>query len=515
MQVIVSRGSGIHFIEKVFMNFQPIGRGLIAFGILGIIVSLLVDLLPGSKPGIQPVQILGIEIAISFLLTGVWALLGRTTKKVEIKKIIQELIDQLLDLPVLVWVVIGFLITYILFFIAPMFLNSTNRIHYLTKYLTDFYPIGNDMIAMIDLAKGWFVEGKSPYPAQFYPPLTYILFAPSLLIGNYATLFRFFTFGTIVSYIFLTLFIPAKIGGRNKISFVLVFFITGLFSYGLQFELERGQYNVFTFLLCMLAIYLFHYYPKYRIFAYLFFSISVQLKLYPAIFIVMLVDDWRNWKAILLRFIGLGIFNVVILFAMGYQIFLDFFRSVTRQLIDPSWVWNENHSIQSFVITLTTDGFNMVEPSTVALMRQYKTLMVMVLLLIVLACFISAVWFSYLRRETGIDTYLLLVCMIGALTIPISIDYTLSILAAPMTLFLCGLVKLRRSWHRFMSIVLIISLSFAYSSMLIPYKYKPYFMNNSFPTLFIILIIATVLNVMRYQNRENGIVDKDVDSLGS
>jgi hypothetical protein len=229
---------------------------------------------------------------------------------------------------------------------------------------------------------------------------------------------------------------------------------------------------------------------------------------------VMLVDDWRNWKTVLARFIGIGTFNFILLFAMGYEVFLDFMRSVFTQLTTPSWVWNENHSIKSFVATLTEDGFKMFEPNTLALMKQNDALIVNVLFLVVLACFISGVWIFYVRREKGIDTYLLLACTIGALTIPVSIDYTLSILAAPMALFLSGLAEMRSSRNRFISILLTISLSFAYSSMLIPYKYKPYFMNNSFPPLFIILIITTLLNFMRDKNLDDGIVAKEIESLG-
>ena len=496
------------------MDFQKTGCGLIVIGILGILLSLLVDYLPGAKAGIQPVQILGIEIALAVILTGVWARLAETTEKIDVGTRMRDLFHRILNLPVPAWVVAGFLITYALFFIAPMFLNSTNRIHYLTKYLTDRYPIGNDMIAMMDLAKGWFLKGESPYPAQFYPPLTYVLFSPFLLAGNYTTMFRFFTFGTLISYFLLTFLLPAKIAGKEKLSFVLLFFTTGLVSYGLQFELERGQYNVFTFLLCILSIYIFHYHPRYRIFAYLLFSLSIQLKLYPAIFIVMLVDDWRNWKTVLLRFVSLGVFNFILLFAMGYEIFLNFVRSVFTQLITPSWVWNENHSIQSFVITLTQDGFKMVEPNTLAFMKQNTALIVNLLFLVVLACFISAVWISYLRKEKGIDTYLLLACTIGALTIPISIDYTLSILAAPMALFLSGLAEMRSSRNKFISILLITGLSFVYSSLLIPYKYKPDFMINSFPSLFIMLIITTLLNFMRYKDLDDGIGARDIESPG-
>jgi hypothetical protein len=228
----------------------------------------------------------------------------------------------------------------------------------------------------------------------------------------------------------------------------------------------------------------------------------------------MLVDDWRNWKTVLLRFVSLGVFNFILLFALGYEIFLNFVRSVFTQLITPSWVWNENHSIQSFVITLTQDGFKMVEPNTLAFMKQNAALIVNLLFLVVLACFISTVWISYLRKEKGIDTYLLLACTIGALTIPISIDYTLSILAAPMALFLSGLAEMRSSRNKFISILLITGLSFVYSSLLIPYKYKPDFMINSFPSLFIMLIITTLLNFMRYKDLADGIGARDIESPG-
>jgi hypothetical protein len=47
-----------------------------------------------------------------------------------------------------------------------------------------------------------------------------------------------------------------------------------------------------------------------------------------------------------------------------------------------------------------------------------------------------------------------------------------------------------------------LGVSFSYASMLIPFKYKPYYMNNAFPPLFLILIFVTVLNFIRYKNAE-------------
>ena len=480
------------------MNTEKLGKGLVVLGVSGIILSLLVDVFPGAKPGIQSVQILGIEIAIIVILTGIWTFLADNNEELKIRKRVAFLYEQALNLPILVWIMVGFLLSYLLFFVSPMFFNSIQRMQYFINYLPDKYPIGNDMIVMLDLARDWFFQGQSPYSVQFYPPLTYIFYAPALLISDYALLFRLFTFITLVSYFILTFFIPAKISADENKPLILLFFITGLISYGFQFELERGQYNVFTFLLCMLSIYIFHYHPKRRIVAYILFSLSVQLKLYPAIFVVLLVDDWQNWKDNLRRFVYLGIVNFVLLFSMGYQIFIEFMTSVLHQISTPGWGWNGNHSIKAFVGNLAKDGFGLLSSNSLVFVNQNSEFIGNILLLIVLASVLSGVLIHHLKKEKGIDGYLLFICTIAALTIPISNDYTLSILAAPMAIFLCSLAE---NWNTRFRIVLILSvviLTFAYSSMLIPFKYKPQFMSNSFPSLFVIMILTTFLNFIRY-----------------
>jgi hypothetical protein len=289
---------------------------------------------------------------------------------------------------------------------------------------------------------------------------------------------------------------------KKNLPLVLLFFITGLTSYGLQFELERGQYNVFTFLLCLWAIYIFHYHPKYRILAYLLFSLSVQLKIYPAIFIVMLIDNWRDWRSILLRFAGIAIFNILLLFTMGYRTFLDFLQAVSKQLVAPGWTFNGNHSIKAFVFNLTKDGYRLTDSNTLEVLRQNSRFIETSLLLIFGILFIATLLISYTRNRTGMDPYLLMNCMIGAMIIPISIDYTLSILAAPVALVLCSIPEPKNIPQRLISILIILGISFSYASMLIPFKYKPYYLNNMFPPIFLILIFVTVLNLIRYKNAE-------------
>jgi hypothetical protein len=484
------------------MILRKLGIGCVAAGLLGIVLTLLADFLPGARPGIQSIQILGIEISIFILLIGIWAMLAASDESLVNGWQVRTFVDGILNRPVLVWVLVGFLVAYVLFLVVPMFLNSVLRMEYFSRYIPDRYPIGHDLITLLNSTRGWYLENQSPFQVNFYPPFSFIFFAPLLLVDHYPTLYTFFTLFNVLTYCFLTFSLPVKMTDNRNLPLVLLFFITGLTSYGFQFELERGQYNVLTFLLCLWAIYLFHYHPKYRLFAYLLFSISIQFKLYPAIFIVMLVDDWKAWKSILVRFAGIAAFNFLLLFSMGSQMFLDFLRAVAVQMSTPGWSWNGNHSIHAFVVNLAKDGYRIVGANTLEVIRQNSGTIETVLFVMFLILFGAALLIAYRRNQPGIDPYLLMACMIGALVIPISNDYTLSILAVPVALVLGSIPETKSAARKLVSIAMSLSISFCYASTLMPFKYKPYYLNNAFPPLFLILIFVTVLNLVRYKNSE-------------
>lgn len=483
------------FNGKYRVNTRKIGQGLIILGILGILLSLLVDFFPGAKAGIQAAQILGIEISIFILLVGSWILFSGMDAGFDTAKYLHALIGQVKGSQTITWAGAGFLVTYILFFLFPVFLNPTHRMNYPRDYLPDLIPIGNDLIVTTDLIKGWFSAGQSPYLIEFYPPLTYAFFAPLLLIDNYSVLFELFTLFTFVCYCLLTLVIPVKILGTKQLPIILLLFVTGLFSYGLQFEFERGQHNIFTFLLCIISIYIFHYHRKHRLIAYLLFSISVQLKLYPLIFIVMLVDNWKDWKGNFLRFLGLGIFNFILLFAMGKQMFLDFSRSVSAQIAAPSWNSDLNHSIQSFVSGLAENEAGAITP----IIQNNTELLGLLILAAFAAALIFAIFVNISKREPGLDSNMLLVCTIGALIIPISYDYKLPLLVMPLAIFLSTFAEEKASHDGIIQKLLIFGMSLAYSSTLISPIYKPDYLKNNFPILFLILIFSILLTFIRFR----------------
>ena len=476
------------------MSKNNVSAALITLGIFGITTAILVDIIKSGALKIQAAQILIIELALTAIL------LGLLTRKIfenhgAETNLLSRLVKWLTGLPMITWVMVGYLIAYLAFFIIPMLFNTPPRIQYFNKYLPDGYPIGGDLLFLTQLIQQWFTTNQSPFYIQFYPPFTYIFLSPFLLINDHHLLYKLVTITTIACFILSSLIIPLWTSKKWDKSLIFIFFITGLFSYGMQFELERGQVNVFAFLFCMSAIYIYHYHHSFRYYAYLLFSIAIQLKIYPAIFIVMFIKDWRDWKGNLRKIIVIGLFNFSLLFIAGVQPFLEFIKSATTQLRTPGWSWTGNHSIKAFVSEFAeNNGLGLVKADTVEMIKQHIGLISNIFLVAFILCFLSAVLHAYRRNQQEFDAVLFLTCTIGALIIPVSNDYTLTILAAPMALALTSISNSSYGRNKFIATLLLIITTTAYSITLYPFKYKTLLLQNSFPALFTILITVTILN---------------------
>jgi len=245
------------------MSTKKLGRALFIIGIFVIIASLVVDYIGLGDERIGSSQLLGIMSGIVVSLFGIPLAFLSPDEKIDLQNHIRRGFAGLLNLPVIVWVTTGFLVMYLLFFVSPMFLNKDWGMFYFIKYLPEVRPIGLDLRTTMNVVIPWVETGQSPYPHLFYPPLTYILFAPLALI-NYPESYMLITFLTIFSFCSLAVLAALLISPSRDYSFVVLFFVSGLLSYGFQFELERGQFNVITFLLCMLSVYIFHRHYKFR-----------------------------------------------------------------------------------------------------------------------------------------------------------------------------------------------------------------------------------------------------------
>lgn len=479
------------------MTIKKLGYVLVALGCAVIAFSFLVDILGIGNDGIQAAQILGILTGAFLFLAGVGLSIGNWDSDIHLKFDPRPRAKNVLDLPVVVWVLATFVAVYFLIFVSYVILNPGLQMNYITKYLPDAGRIGLDIRAVMRYIEEWLVLGQSPYATGFiaYPPLTLLLFAPLLLIG-YPAYFQLITLLTLASYAITTLVIPLLLNQSNRISPILLVFVAGLFSYGLQFELERGQSNMISFALCLVSVYLFHRNPKLRFYSYILFSLAVQLKIYPAIFIVMFVDHWRDWKNNLSRLAGIGFFNFALLFVLGFGLFQEFLASTLQQQSQLA-TWNGT-SIRSFVFVLANTGYHVFSQAVISAAGQYSRAIELSFLALFFLCFITIVLLAYIRRLSGLNASLLLACTVGALIIPtISNDYKLPLLMGPVAVLVSGWPVFQKFSKKIVSVFLLVVLLMAFWSTLYPFKIKPEIWHNSMPVLMLILIAVTVIDVLR------------------
>lgn len=381
----------------------------------------------------------------------------------------------------------GFLLAYVLFQVFPVYLNPDREM----KTIQQFWPIkpiGMDLVNNMKFVRAWFVDHQTSYATDnMYPPLETLLFGPFLLLDSglaYTTL----TTLTLLCYLLLTAGLPLLILRQHLADpVVLLVTVTGLASMGFAFELERGQYNVITMFLCLGAIWLFHERPRWRWAAYVMFTLAVQLKLYPAIFILMFIEDWHDWKVILKRFALIGGLNFLCLFALGPTACLEFLEKLHKNTAAPL-IWFGNHSIAC--------NAELVEKAT-GIAKGALSLAMLALYALALGAVVALAW---LRRRRGLNPYLLVACTIGALIIPsISHDYTLSYLAAPVVIVLTH--TLRRGaaspLPRLGQWAALLAVSFAYfattTSVSNKTGYPPFLFSTHAPMLFLVLLGTVTL----------------------
>lgn len=487
---------------------KKIGVALVSIGLLAIVFFVFADKLQiGLDKGVGAMQILGIQVGVWSLLLGFGFVFIQWSGELNIKKSVQSFINQIDSWPIIVWILIPFVIELVLFFIFPMFFSKI-KIQYFTKYIPDAYitHIGFDIESTVSRVANWLVSGQSPYADGFllYTPLVFVLFAPLSILG-YPAYYKLVVLLSLVSYCLLFI-IALRIIEKKNFTIILLFFLTGLLSYGFQFELERGQFNIITYFLTFLAIYIFHYHYKYRYFSYILFALAIQLKLYPIIYIFMFVNDWRDWKSNIKRFIGIVILNFSLLFVLGYDFFITFLDRVTGYQLHYQSSRAEDLSITGFVYNLIMDGFNLIPKNMMSQLAQYEGTIKMIFLFVFGGSLLTIIVYAYIQKQNQLNPYLFLICTIGAMIIPSqSADYKLSILIVTLSLALASIPMSTKGKKKITQIILIFIASAAYWTTLYPSVVKPYLISRNFLALFIILLSFTMINVLvegKYETRE-------------
>ena len=417
--------------------------------------------------------------------------------------------DGLLKLPLITWVLLGFFITFLSFFILPIFLNPSQEMQF-NRYVLVVSPIGYDFKAIVSFSSAWIHSGE--LVPIVYPSFTLIFFAPFTLFES-ETGYKLVVFISLLCYVFITLVLPQWINHSKGISpLAMLLFVTGLLSYGLQFELERGQWNVIAFTFSLLAVYLFHDHPRLRWLSYVFFTIAVQLKLYPAIFVFVLVEDGSDWKNNIKRFVGLGLVNLLALFMFGVSPVLNTFNYMVQS--EASHVGRPfNLSISSFVLQILSLRF-LPHKRIILWLQANPWLPQFILLAIFGVCFVIILRRAYKKDSKGLNPIVFLACTIGACLVPaLSFDYKLAFLPASVILLFPILPSFEQGGKRFSIIFITFLFSLAYSSMLYSYTDKPEILQYNLPALFVLLMICVVLAYVRWDGM--GVGDLGVPEVDS
>jgi len=411
-----------------------------------------------------------------------------------IDNIYQRIKEYLLKLPLMTWVLLGFFITFFYFFIVTLFLDPSQYMKYFPYNILVNSPIGSDFRSIVFSSSTWIHSGA--VPPTLYPPITLMFFVPFTFLND-GTGYTVLTLIILICYVWSTLILPRWINKQKGISaFAMLIFITGLVSYGLQLELERGQWNVVAFTFCLTAIYIFHDHPHRRWLAYLLFSISVQLKLYPAIFVFALIENWSDWKNNIRRFVGLGIVNVLALFIFGSGPLVRTVGSVVETAATHVGL-PFNLSVSSFVMYILSMGFLPHAPIIVWL-QVNGWLPQLFLFAFFAVCFLMILGQAYKNGSKGFNPWVFMACSIGAFIIPaISFDYKLATFPSSIALSIPAILTFKESGNKFLMILLTFLFSVAYSSTLYPYMYKPEWLQYNLPALLLILTICTILCCVR------------------
>ena len=356
------------------------------------------------------------------------------------------------------------------------------------EYVVKIDPIGLDLAQMLEYSRSWLVRHHSPYVgANPYPPLAAALFAPLLLVTA-TTAYQILVWLNVACYALCVVVLPYLLHQRDerRIPLLLTLFLTGLFSYGFHFELERGQFNLIALACVLSALHLFHCRETSRFWAYALFCVAVQLKAYPALFIVLFVKDWAAWKANLLRCAGLALANFLLLFALGVGVFRDFIAALARE--SSSNLWIGNHSIRAFVQLVPL---------------PYKSAFHLLFALVLLACLALLIFQSCRQRRAGFDAPLFLACTIAALLLPaVSNDYKLTLLTAAMAAAFPHRSLRKQGMQRVVSMALLLLCSFSYASTCFSLTNKPRLFKHNLPALFIAFCCWTLFTLLqRHSNK--------------
>jgi hypothetical protein len=309
--------------------------------------------------------------------------------------------------------ILGYLISYLVFYVRYTYFSDNGFMRFPLDIMS-MNPPCNDLWASINASSKTIAAGSITGANFVYSPLFVVIYNMLSKI-NYLSLRWISYLSIILSYVYLTFKNPLnKYKSISNISLYII--ITGFVSYGLRFELERGQWNLQTILLCFTALKLKDHTKTYiKIIAYLLFTVAIHLKDWPLIFIFNFINlnesFLENIKTISIIFL----LNTISLFVLGVKFLQEFIIKLAHVTANPE-PWVANISLTCFNIQLAS-------------IYNLNLHSLNILTCIYVLMFFLSIFIAFHKKINGNNPLILLLCSTGAILFPsTSFDYKICIL---------------------------------------------------------------------------------------
>jgi hypothetical protein len=410
-------------------------------------------------------------------------------------------------------VIIPFVFTYLLYYFSPVFLNSLNQMQF-PIFVPKFDPIGIDLRWIWQIEQNWIQSGFI-YPrsgAEHFPPFILLLFIWCSKL-NFQDAYTIFSFSTLFIYLITAIGIPYLLAkNSNKdISVWLIsipFALFGLSTYGFQFEVERGQWNLLAVCFAVWGFYFLWCNGRLsKSFAIGFLTLAIQLKIYPAIFIVAYFACRKSLKDGIATLLILATINFGLFFIFGWNSFINFINSVIS--ISQGTSYGVAQSSISAFLWLISQNFVDYLP------------MFQVLILIYCVSIIIALYYLVNSNPTSQDNFISLIVLliiIGIIVPAHGNDYKLSLMSLVLSIMSPQLITISNLRARYkLTIPLVFIMFFLAFSTSYSYATKPsnIFIQNNVLNLLVFSFLQCILIIFIFKREVSNTIKKIMLGLAS
>lgn len=379
---------------------------------------------------------------------------------------------------------IGLLVPYFWFGMLPVYFLGAPFMRVQPEFPT-IHPIGVDMVMNVSRCGELLFQYHHNWDQVVFSPFYVLVFGlaskiPIEYIRLAVAIMSVTSLGVIC---FLVPYLIDRTKQRFGIS--LLIFSISLFGYGIQFDLERGQWNLPVLLCAMVGILGIRSQTSIvRHMGLLLFTVAIHLKIWPIFLIFTFWDPLRNKHYNLNNFLILIMYNIAFLFAIGPHNAMNFIEVLTCKVSSYNNNGITNHSIMSF-LHLMKQKF--------ATGPMFTTMTIAVPLL----AFGGTLFGYFSRMRNGYIATILSSIIISMLFSTISHDYKLVLLTAGIAMFfsLYEFLDEFAPWRQKTEACLLVIIAIAYHCTLFGMWRKRLvsFPPSNTPLLILILIAISVL----------------------